>query len=87
MPQVRGIAFRWLGTAMAAFRFPRLRRADPHPFGLAAPPLEQVMLGGESWDRQGLIDITLVYVDPLDVSAPVVEVTTCLPSRTGHEGS
>jgi hypothetical protein len=66
MPQVRGVAFRWLGTAMAAFRFPRLRRADPHPFGLAAPPLEQVMLGGESWDRQGQIDITLWPADLAD---------------------
>ena len=72
---------------MAAYRFPRLRRADPHPFGLAAPRLDPVMLGGESWDRRGLIDVTLVYGDPLEVSAPLAEVTTRLPGRTGHDGS
>ena len=44
------------------------------------------MLGGESRDRRGLIDVTLVYGDPLDVSARLMEVTTCLPGRTGHDG-
>ncbi len=45
------------------------------------------MLGGESWDRHGMIDITLVYGDPLPVSAPLVEITTCLPGRTGDAGA
>jgi hypothetical protein len=83
MPQLPGAAFQLLGTAMTAFRFPRLRRADPHPWGLAAPSLEPVMLGGESWDRHGLIDITVVYGDPLNTAAPLVEITTRLPGRTG----
>jgi len=70
MPQVPGVVFRLLGTEMAAaYRFPRPRRADPHPFGFAAPRLDPFLLGGESLDRRGLIDVTLVYGDPLDVSA------------------
>jgi hypothetical protein len=36
MPQVPDFAFRLLGMAMAAFRFGRLRGADPPPLGLAA---------------------------------------------------
>lgn len=87
MRQLAGVVFPLLGTAMAAFRFPRLRRADPHPWGLAAPSVDPVMLGGESWDRHGLIDITLVYGDPLEVSAPLVEITTRLPGRTGDAGA
>jgi hypothetical protein len=83
MRQLAGVVFPLLGAAMAAFRFPRLRRADPHPWGLATPSLDPVMLGGESWDRHGLLDITLVYGDPLEVSAPLVEITTRLPGRTG----
>jgi hypothetical protein len=82
VPQIPGIAFKVMGIAMAAFRFPRLRRADPHPLGLTAPPLQPVMLGGETWDSHGLIDITLSYGDPLDISAPLVEITTRLPGRT-----
>jgi hypothetical protein len=87
MRQLAGVVFPLVGAAMAAFRFPRLRRADPHPWGLAAPWLDPVMLGGESWDRHGLIDITLVYGDPLQVSAPLVEITTRLPGRTGDAGA
>jgi hypothetical protein len=67
---------------MAAYRFPRLRRADPHPFGLAHRPLDPAMLGGESWSRRGLIDITLVYGDPLDLTGPLAEITTSLPDAT-----
>jgi hypothetical protein len=77
MPQLPDFAFRVLGAAMAAFRFPRLRRADPPPVGLAFPLLRPLMLGGESWDRQGLLDATLIHGDPLDDSAPLVEITTC----------
>lgn len=87
MRQLAGVVFPLLGTAMAAFRFPRLRRAGPHPWGLATPSLDPVVLGGESWDRHGLIDITLVYGDPLEVSAPLVEITTRLPGRTGDTGA
>jgi hypothetical protein len=36
------------------------------------------MLGRESWDRHGLLEVTLVHGDPLDSSAPLVEVTTKL---------
>jgi hypothetical protein len=61
---------------MAAFRFPRLRRADPPPLGVTFPVLGPVMLGGESWDRHGLIEVMLVHGDPLDSRAPLVEVTT-----------
>jgi hypothetical protein len=48
MRQLAGVVVPLLGTAMAAFRFPRLRHAGPHPWGLAAPPLDPVMLGGEA---------------------------------------
>jgi hypothetical protein len=87
MRQLAGVVFPLVGAAMATFRFPRLRRADPHPWGLAAPWLDPVMLGGETWDRHGLIDITLVYGDPLQVSAPLVEITTRLPGSTGDAGA
>jgi hypothetical protein len=48
MPQLPDSAFRVLGATMAAFRFPRLRRANPPPVGLAFPLLRPLMLGGES---------------------------------------
>ena len=67
--------------------FPRLRRADPHPWGLAEPSLDPVALSEASWDRHGPIDITLVYGDPLDVPAPLVEVTTRLPDSSGDAGA
>lgn len=80
MPQIPDIAFRvlaaWTAAFSAAFRFPRLRRADPPPLGLASPPLRPLILGGESWDRHGLLHVTLVHGDPLDDSAPLVETTT-----------
>ena len=76
MPQIPDFAFRGLGAVMAAFRFPRLRRADPPPIGLVFPPLHPVMLGGESWDRDGLLDVTLVHGETLDDSVPLVETTT-----------
>ena len=76
MSQIPDFAFRMLGAAMASYRFPRLRRADPPPVGLASPPLRPLMLGGESWDRHGLLDVTLVDGDPLDDSASLVEITT-----------
>ena len=87
MPQIPGVYFRLTGAAMAALTFPRLRRADPHPWGLAAPPLDPVALSEASWDRHGPIDITLVYGDPLEVSAPLVEVTTRLPGSSGDAGA
>ena len=83
IPQVPGVVFRLLGMRMAAYRFPRLRRADPHPFGLAAPRLDPVMLGGESWDRRGLIDVTLVYGDPLEVLTAAGQHRRRLPPQRG----
>jgi hypothetical protein len=74
--QIPASAVKLLGAAMAAFRFGRLRRADPPPLGLASPLLRPVMLGGESWDRHGLLEVTLVHGDPAGSSAPLVEVTT-----------
>ena len=80
MPQISDVALRVLGTSTAAFsvvfRFRRLRRADPAPLGLASPPLRPLMLGGEGWDRHGLLHVTLEHGDPLDDSAPLVEITT-----------
>ena len=81
--RIPGLAFTLLGSAISTFRFPRLRRADLHPLGLSAPTLRPVMLSDDSWDGNGLIDITLAYGDPLDLSAPLVEVTTGLPDRIG----
>jgi hypothetical protein len=78
VPQIPAFAFRLLGATMAAFRFGRLRRADPLPLGLASPLLRPVMLGGESWDRDGLLEVTLVHGDPANSAAPLVEVTTQL---------
>jgi hypothetical protein len=74
--QIPASAVKLLEAAMAAFRFGRLRRADPPPLGLASPLLRPVMLGGESWDRHGLLEVTLVHGDPAGSSAPLVEVTT-----------
>ena len=87
MPQIPGVFFRLTGAASAALMFPWLRRGDPHPWGLAEPSLEPVALSEASWDRHGPIDITLVYGDPLEVSAPLVEVTTRLPGRSGDAGA
>jgi hypothetical protein len=86
MPQLQlpGVVFKVLFTAAAARRFPLLRRTNPHPWGLAAPSLDPVMLAEEGWDRHGLIRITLSYGDPLEPSAPLVEITTRLPGRTGY---
>lgn len=69
--------------------YPLLRRADPHPWGLAAPSLDPVMLSGYSGCLRGLIHInltsvTLAYGDPLEASAPLVEITTRLPGQTGY---
>ena len=87
MPQIPGVFFRLIGAASAALMFPWLRRGDPHPWGLAEPSPGPVALGEASWDRHGPIDITLVYGDPLEVSAPLVEVTTRLPGRSGDAGA
>lgn len=70
---------------MAAFRFRRLRRADPPPLGLAAPQLHPVMLGGEAWDRHGLLEVTLVHGDPLDAAAPLAEITTLFRGEAAPE--
>ena len=87
MPQVPGVFFGLMGAASAALMFPWLRRADPHPWGLAEPSPGPVALREASWDRRGPIEITLVYGDPLEVSAPLVEVTTGLPGRGGDAGA
>ena len=87
MPQIPGVFFGLMGTAMAALMFPWLRRADPHPWGLAEPPLNPAALREASWDRRGPIEITLAYGDPLEVSAPLVEVMTALPGRGGEAGA
>jgi hypothetical protein len=83
MRELQGLAFRGLGAAMAAFRFRRLRRADQLPLGLVAPPLHPVMLGGEAWDRHGLLEVTLVHGDPLDTATPLAEITTWFRDGTG----
>ena len=85
--QLLGAVLQWEGTMLAAAVFPRIRRAGPHPWGLAEPSLDPVMLGEHSWDRHGLITIGLVYGDPLEVSAPLVAVTTRLPGRSGDAGA
>ncbi len=61
MPQIPGVFFRLMGAASAALMFPWLRRADPHPWGLAEPSLDPVALREASWDRHGPIDITLAW--------------------------
>lgn len=80
MPEISDVALRVLGTSTAAFaatfRFRRLRRADPLPLGLSSPALHPLMLGGESWDRRGLLHISLNHGHQLDDSAPLVEITT-----------
>jgi hypothetical protein len=83
MRELQGLVFRGLGAAMAAFRFRRLRRADPPPLGLVAPQLHPVMLGGEAWDRHGLLQVTLVHGDQLDTAAPLAEITTWFRGEAG----
>lgn len=87
MPQIPGVFFGMMGAAMAALMFPWLRRADTHPWGLAGPSLDPVALREASRDRRGPIEITLAYGDPLEVSAPLVEVRTALPGRGGDAGA
>lgn len=83
MRELQGLAFRGLGATMAAFRFRRLRRADPPPLGLAAPQLHPVMLGGEAWDRHGLLQVTLIHGDQLNTAAPLAEITTWFRGEAG----
>src|SRR6266516_1359265 len=85
MPQLQlpGVVFKVLFTAAAARRFLLLRHADPHPWGLAAPSLDPVMLAGHSWDLRGLTTITLACGDPLEASAPLVEIPPACPAGPG----
>ena len=79
----------WLLLALAApfvlaasrWRFSRLRRAGPHPFGLTGTPLPApMMLSEEGWHgltASSLSFIVLSYGHPLKVSEPLIEVATC----------
>jgi hypothetical protein len=68
-----------VALAIARFRFPRLRRAAPRVLGLASPAgYEPVMLRAEGWEGGRLTEVALSYGRLLDVTAPLVEVTTHL---------
>lgn len=66
-----------MALAVSRWRFSKLHRVDPHPFGLAiVPPLMPMMLSSEGWGP-GLTDMSLSYGRPLAVSGQLVEVATC----------
>jgi hypothetical protein len=66
-----------VALAASVVRFYMLRRANPHPFGLAAvTPMMPRMLESDGWGP-GLTDIVLAYGYPFDVSRPLIEVATC----------
>jgi hypothetical protein len=74
-----------LGLAVSEVVSFWLRRADPHPVGLATAPTMPKMLGPHSWDK-GLTDVCLVYgyPHPLDVARPLIEVMTCFRVARCH---
>jgi len=66
-----------IALAVSRWRFSKLRRVDPHPFGLAiVPPLMPMMLWSDGWGP-GLTDMSLSYGRPLAVSGQLIEVATC----------
>jgi hypothetical protein len=79
--RIPGFAIILMGWAGGTLSFPKLRRADPHPLGLSDSALRPTLVVEDNWDGMNLIDITLSYGDPLDLSAPLVAVTTSLPDK------
>jgi hypothetical protein len=66
-----------VALAASVVRFHMLRRAKPHPFGLAtAAPTMPRMLESDGWGP-GLTDMVLAYGHPFDVAKPLIEVATC----------
>lgn len=66
-----------IALAVSRWRFSKLRRVDPHPFGLAiAPSLMPVMLWSDEWGP-GLTGVSLSYGRPLAVCGQLIEVATC----------
>jgi hypothetical protein len=65
-----------VALAVSRWRFSRLRRADPRPFGLAVTPSAvPMMLSSEGW-QPGLASMALRYGRPLAAPGPFVEVAT-----------
>jgi hypothetical protein len=70
--------------AVSRYRFAKLRQAAPRVLALASRAGHgPVMLEGESWNDGRLTSITLSYGRPLDVTAPLAVVTTCLDGAGG----
>jgi hypothetical protein len=68
-----------VALAVARFRISRLRRASPRVIGLAAPgQLIPVILSQDGWYNGALTEVALSYGRVLDVTSPLVEVTTHL---------
>lgn len=66
-----------LALAASVVEFSMLRRAKPHPVGLASASTEMPpLLESHGW-HHGLTDMVLAYGHPFDVSKPLVEVATC----------
>jgi hypothetical protein len=66
-----------LALAASVVEFSMLRRAKPHPVGLASvPPELSPLLESHGW-YHGLTDVVLAYGYPFDVTKPLVEVATC----------
>jgi hypothetical protein len=65
--------------------FSVLRRARPHPVGLAVPTVRPAMLSSASHDGgQDFTSIVLCYGRPLAVAGPFTEVQTCFSERDCH---
>ena len=73
-----------VALAVARFRISRLRRANPRVIGLARPEgLTPVMLTSDGWYHGSLVEVELSYGRVLDVTSPLVEVTTYLDDDDG----
>jgi hypothetical protein len=68
-----------VALAVSRWRFSRLRRANPHPFGLSGAPAP-MMLSSDGWGP-GLTDVVLSYGRLLAVAGQLIEVATCFSER------
>jgi hypothetical protein len=73
-----------VALAVARFRISRLRRVNPRVIGLAGPEgLTPVMLTSDGWYHGSLVEVELSCGRVLDVTSPLVEVTTYLDGDDG----
>jgi len=79
MPRAQLFVGAPVALAVSRWRFARLRRAHPRPFGLAGGPAP-MMLSSDGWGP-GLTDVVLSYGRPLASAGQLIEVGTCFAER------